>query len=94
MSTPIIDRTDTAAPLMARSRFVWQVKPGVSPFDYTGENRLGFGAEAVNGFITTGCEAHAAVRMHATPAIGSPWSYDQKGKSVATTSSAGKLRRS
>lgn len=94
MLTQILDQASTPAPLMSRPRFSFQVQMGATPFDITGENRLGFGEGAVNGFTITGCEAHAAVRMHATPAIGAPWSYDRKEKSVATTSSAWKLRRS
>lgn len=62
-----------------------------------GEDRLafgGFGIGAVNGIFTTGLEAHAAVRMHVTPAtVGAAWSYDRKcPKRMATTSSAGRLR--
>ncbi len=90
----ITDQTNPTAPLRSRPKFVFQVQPGVSPLDAAGEDRLGFGVEAANGFIVTGCEAHAAVRMHVTPAYGSSWSTDPKGKTVATTPSAGELRRS
>ncbi len=54
-----------------------------------GENRLGFGLPGANGFAITGPEAHAAVRMHVTPATVT-WTYVQKTK--APTSSAGRLR--
>lgn len=48
-----------------------------------------------NGITITGLEAHAAVRMHVTPATGAFWSYDHKcPKRMATTSSAGRLRTS
>ncbi len=57
----------------------------------SGENRLASGL-AVNGFGITGLEAHAAVCMHVDPATATPWTYVQKAK--ATTSSAGRLRRS
>ncbi len=58
----------------------------------SGDNRLDRGIGAVNGFAITGLEAHAAVRMHVTPASGHSWTYVQKPK--ATPSSAGGLRRS
>jgi hypothetical protein len=55
----------------------------------------GFGFGAVNGITTTGPEAHAAVRMHVTPAIGAFWTYDQKcPEHLATPSSPGRLRTS
>ncbi|MEM9563672.1 MAG: hypothetical protein AAGA93_13700, partial [Actinomycetota bacterium] len=57
----------------------------------SGENRLTSGL-AVNGCGITGLEAHAAVCMHGDPATATPWTYVQKAK--ATTSSAGRLRRS
>ncbi len=96
MLDQIIDQTSQAAPLMSRPRFAFQVQLGAAPVGITGENRLGFGAEveAINGFTITGCEAHAAVRMHATPATRTPWSSDHKGKYVATTPSAWELRSS
>ena len=94
MLPQIIDQANQTAPQMSRPRFLSPVQLGSIPADAKGENRLGFGGQAVNGFTITGCEAHAAVRMHATPASGTPWSYDRKGTTVATTSSAGKLRTS
>lgn len=96
MLQQILDNTNPAAPLMSRPRFAFQVQLGADPIGITGEDRLGFGVEveAANGFTITGCEAHAAVRMHATPATGSPWSSDHKGKYVGTTPSAWELRSS
>jgi len=96
MLDQILNQTSQAAPLMSRPRFASMVQLGGNPIDTTGEDRLGFGVEveAINGFTITGCEAHAAVRMHATPATSSPWSTDHKGKYGATTPSAWELRSS
>lgn len=79
---------------LSRPRYAFQVQLGAYRADITGENRLGFGEQAINGFAVTGCDAHAAVRMHAAPATGTPWSTDRKGKSMAPIPSAGTLRTS
>ncbi len=96
MLDQILDQTSPAASLMNRPRFASQVPMGGNPMGITGEDRLGFGVEveAINGFTITGCEAHAAVRMHATPATDYPWSTDRKGKYVASAPSAWELRSS
>ncbi|MEL6981312.1 MAG: hypothetical protein AAFO29_02695 [Actinomycetota bacterium] len=79
---------------VSRPRTASMVQLGAYQAVSTGENRLGFGEQAINGFAVTGCDAHAAVRMHAAPATDTPWSTDRKGKSMAPTPSAGMLRRS
>lgn len=90
----IINQADITASEISRPRDAFQVQTGAYQADFTGENRLGFGELAINGFAVTGCDAHAAVRMHAAPATGTPWSNDRKGKSVAPIPSAGMLRTS
>ncbi len=82
MLDQILDQTSPAASLMNRPRFASQVPMGGNPMGITGEDRLGFGVEveAINGFTITGCEAHAAVRMHAVPVKGFFWAYCPKTK--------------
>jgi hypothetical protein len=94
MLSTITDITSPSAPQMMRPRSAAnRMTAPCLLSDAPGENRLDFGMPAVNGFVITGLEAHAAVRMHVTPAAaGTSWTYVQKPK--APTSSAGRLRAS
>ena len=106
-ATPAAQTTPTAL----RSGLTGPWAPSAS----TGEDRLvigGIGAadigtdggtvdgRAINGVTATGPQAHAAVRMHVTPAP-APWAFDQGGATYrkfnrcpATASSTGRLRTS
>jgi hypothetical protein len=70
------------APTGACSRFGHEVN-SAAPFGagQAGENRLGQGTTGINR-TTTGVQAHAAVRMHVSPATDVFWAYCLKDKAT------------